>query len=80
MLVNLTDNIDKPLVDATEVSKVLLTCPETVLRLACANRIPSIRLGHRIVRFVVSDVLDALRGRASATPAGPMTPEVRAGG
>jgi len=44
------------LLTAEDVALLLGKHPRTVLQMALAGKIPAIRLGHRTVRFLQSDV------------------------
>lgn len=44
------------LLTAEDVAEILGKHPRTVLQMAVAGKIPAIRLGHRTVRFLKSDV------------------------
>jgi excisionase family DNA binding protein len=46
------------LLTAEHVAQLLGKHPRTVLQMAAAGKIPAIRLGHRTVRFLQSDVED----------------------
>jgi excisionase family DNA binding protein len=48
------------LVTARSIAEATSLEPETILQLARENRIPAYRLGRKIVRFRLSEVLGAL--------------------
>jgi excisionase family DNA binding protein len=53
-------------VDAAEVARRLGVSRDSVLDWTRAGRLPSVRLGHRTIKYFWPDVLAALRGRAAA--------------
>ncbi len=57
------------LLDSGDVAYMLGVDPRTVCRMALAGRFPRVQLGHRTLRFRLSDILDFIE--ASTTHESP---------
>lgn len=51
---------EAPLLTAQELAEHLRLSRASIYRLSETNKIPSIHLGPRIIRFILSDVMEAL--------------------
>jgi excisionase family DNA binding protein len=54
------------LLTAAELARRLAVKPSTILEWQRSGRIPSLRLSHKVRRFILSEVIAALRHRSSA--------------
>lgn len=61
---------DEVLIDAAELADALAVTIHCVYRLSASGRVPRYKLGHRTVRFKLSEVLEALRADAAALKPG----------